>query len=132
MERASPDRIRLNVGGRHFEVSRSLIDQLGSMLARLVSDTWNDDSDEVVFIDRDGDLFAQVLGYLRYGSVELPANVSRGAFRREMDYYGLAYDDAAVTDGDVVIAGLRDQVREGREREERERDEARRQRDRGT
>ena len=37
-------RVRLNVGGVHFEVARSLIARHdSSMLARLVSDTWQTD-----------------------------------------------------------------------------------------
>jgi hypothetical protein len=37
------------------------------MLGRLVSDTWNDDPEKEVFIDRNGDIFPYVLDYLRYG-----------------------------------------------------------------
>lgn len=61
--------VKFNVGGRHFEVSRDLIDQhaADSMLGKLVSDTWNSDRGKAVFIDRSGDIFAQVLEYLRYG-----------------------------------------------------------------
>lgn len=34
---------------------------------KLVSDTWMEDREKVVFIDRSGDIFAFVLEYLRYG-----------------------------------------------------------------
>ncbi|KAL7532196.1 hypothetical protein ACHAWF_004051, partial [Thalassiosira exigua] len=45
------------------------------MLSPLVSDTCQDDPTVPVFIDRDGDIFAQaMLNYLRYGSVILPSN----------------------------------------------------------
>ncbi|KAL7548999.1 hypothetical protein ACHAWF_012264, partial [Thalassiosira exigua] len=65
--------VKLNVGGKHFEVSRALIDENSeTMLGRLVSDAWNNDPDKPVFIDRDGDIFAHILNYLRYGSIELP------------------------------------------------------------
>ncbi len=60
--------IKFNVGGRHFEVSRALLDgHSETVLGKLVSDTWNDDPDKAVFIDRDGDIFYHILNYLRYG-----------------------------------------------------------------
>ena len=60
--------MKFNVGGRHFEVSRALIDSHSdTMLGKLASDTWNEDPEKPVFIDRDGDIFARVLNYLRYG-----------------------------------------------------------------
>jgi hypothetical protein len=60
--------VKFHVGGRHFEVSRALIVSHSKMvLGLLVSDNWNDDQDKAVFIDRDGDIFAHVLNYLRYG-----------------------------------------------------------------
>jgi hypothetical protein len=60
--------VNFNVGGRHFEVSRALIDgHSETVLGKLVSDNWNENPDKAVFIDRSGDLFANVLEYLRYG-----------------------------------------------------------------
>jgi len=73
--------VKLNVDGRYFEVSLSLIKQAPhvdeTMLSRLVSKEWNnttnnDNPTQAMFIDRDGDIFAHVLNYLRYGSIELP------------------------------------------------------------
>ena len=61
--------VKFNVGGKHFEVSRALIDEQNSdtMLGRLVSDTWSNDPSKPVFIDRNGDIFSHLLDYLRYG-----------------------------------------------------------------
>jgi hypothetical protein len=60
--------IKFNVGGKHFEVSRDLIEAHSeTMLGKLVSDAWQADPEETVFIDRNGDIFAHVLDYLRYG-----------------------------------------------------------------
>jgi hypothetical protein len=39
------------------------------MLARIVSDTWQEDPTKPVFIDRNGSTFDLVLDYLRYGSI---------------------------------------------------------------
>ncbi|KAL7531970.1 hypothetical protein ACHAXR_004344 [Thalassiosira sp. AJA248-18] len=83
--------VKFNVGGKHFEVSRALIDaHSDTMLGRLVSDIWNEDPGKAVFIDRDGDIFAHILNYLRYGSIELPTTLPRSMFDRELDYYGIA------------------------------------------
>jgi lipoate synthase len=65
---ANRNTIKFNVGGRHFEVSHDLIDTHSeTMLEKLVSDLWQEDPEQEVFIDRDGDIFAHVLNYLRYG-----------------------------------------------------------------
>lgn len=83
--------IKLNVGGKPYEISRSLINQFAeSMIGKLVSDTWQRaDRNETIFIDRDGDIFGHVLNYMRYGSIELPASLPKSMFQRELDFYGL-------------------------------------------
>eukprot|EP00984_Skeletonema_dohrnii_P029806 scaffold20690_cov155-Skeletonema_dohrnii-CCMP3373.AAC.11 len=82
--------IKFNVGGRPFEVSRDLMDKHSeTMLGKLVSDAWQADPEEPVFIDRNGDTFAYVLDYLRYGSIELPPTVPKSSFERDLDFYGL-------------------------------------------
>ncbi|KAL7525589.1 hypothetical protein ACHAXR_001070 [Thalassiosira sp. AJA248-18] len=89
--------VKFNVGGKHFEVSRALIDaQSDTMFGRLVSDAWNDDPGKAVFIDRSGDIFAQVLGYLRYGSFQSPSHA--WMFDRELDYYGITSAQASIKD----------------------------------
>jgi hypothetical protein len=50
-----------------------------------------------MFIDRDGHLFAQVLNFLRYGSIELPIVTPEAMFLRELDYYGIAVESGSVT-----------------------------------
>ena len=84
MSESKPPEIVFDVGGRTFKVSRSLIEHYSeTMLGRLISDEWQANSnDESIFVDRNGDLFAFVLDYLRYGSVELPHNVPRSNFLR--------------------------------------------------
>ena len=91
--------VRLNVGGVHFEVSRSLIAQHdSSMLARLVSDTCQTDPEAIIFIDRDGETFRHCLDFLRYGRISLPLTIAPKAFLRDMDYYGIAVVDASLVD----------------------------------
>ena len=62
------DTVTFDVGGKIHKVSRNLLDEHSdSMLSKLVSDAWDKNPVEAVFIDRDGDFFAHVLNYLRYG-----------------------------------------------------------------
>jgi hypothetical protein len=92
------DTVKFNVGGRHFEVSRNLIEQNpDTMLAKMISETWDNEPDKPMFIDRDGDLFAQVLNYLRYGSIELPVSIPTAMFHRELDYYSITGSKRSVT-----------------------------------
>lgn len=92
-----PEVAQFDVGGRVFKTSRSLIDQHeDTMLARLVSDTWQEDPNKSVFIDRDGDIFAQVLNYLRYGSITLPDNIVKDMFLRDLDFYGIVPKEGSV------------------------------------
>mmetsp|Transcript_20896 Transcript_20896/g.45363 ORF Transcript_20896/g.45363 Transcript_20896/m.45363 type:complete len:256 (+) Transcript_20896:71-838(+) len=87
----------LDVGGQHFKLSRSLIERhQDTMLAMLVSDRWNDDPSKPIFIDRDGYIFAHVMNYLRYGSIELPTNLPKSMFQRECDFYGFTTNMASV------------------------------------
>ncbi|KAL7550118.1 hypothetical protein ACHAWF_013354 [Thalassiosira exigua] len=105
-----PTSIKFNVGGRHFEVSRDLIEQQpDSMLGTTVSGHWHPDREKTIFIDRNGDIFAQVIEYLRYGCVVLPTSVPKEMFVRDLDYYGLGYEEGAIKDGDEVMAELREE-----------------------
>lgn len=89
--------VKFNVGGKSFETSVSLIDQhKDTMLSRLVSKTWQQDPNKSVFIDRDGDVFAQVLNYLRYGSITLPGNIAKDMFLRDLDFYGIVPEEGSV------------------------------------
>jgi hypothetical protein len=80
--------VKFNVGGKHFEVSRNLIEQdPTTTLAKMISKTWEKQPGEPMFIDRDGEKFAYVLDYLRYGSIDLPPAIPLSMFTRELDYY---------------------------------------------
>jgi len=95
--RFTQDTVKFNVGGKLYEVSLSSIERNPeSMLARLTSDMWNDDPSKPIFIDRDGDIFAHVLNYLRYGSIELPSCIPKSMFERELDYYGVSFEEKII------------------------------------
>ncbi|KAL7528208.1 hypothetical protein ACHAXR_002324 [Thalassiosira sp. AJA248-18] len=66
------------------------------MLARLTSDMWRKNPTKPIFIDRDGGIFAHVLNYLRYGSIELPNNLPTSMFERELDFYGISIQDTCI------------------------------------
>ena len=62
-EASGEEKVIFDVGGKMYTVSRSLIEEHSdTMLARIVSKTWQEDPDSTVFIDRDGDTFRFVLG----------------------------------------------------------------------
>ena len=109
----TPQTVGFNVGGKLVETSRSLIDEhLDTMLARLVSDTWQEDPTKSVFIDRDGDIFAQVLNYLRYGSIVLPDKIVKEMFLRDMDYYGIIPAEGTVqTSSEAWAKQVKDRVK---------------------
>lgn len=101
-ESTAPDTVVFDVGGTVFKVSRSLIEESETMLSRLVSETWQGDPSKPVFIDRNGSTFEFVLDYLRYGSVQLPQNLPKSNFIREMDFYGISIDDAHINQDSSV------------------------------
>jgi hypothetical protein len=70
--------VRLNVGGTHYEVSRSLMEMYpDTMLARMISDEWSNEDDQEVFIDRNGPRFQYVLDYMRDQKAALAMNVTK-------------------------------------------------------
>ena len=84
--------VKLNVGGRRFEVSSSLLEtQPNSHLAKLITDK-NEDAVDEIFIDRDGDIFQHVLQYLRNGKVSLPSVVTIDSFIAEMEFFKLEFE----------------------------------------
>ena len=100
------DIVHFDVGGRLFKTSRSLITDRyeDSVLATLVSNASQETQTHPIFIDRNGDTFALVLDYLRYGRITLPITVSRAMFLRDLDFYGVLHNDQSVTSGAEVWA----------------------------
>jgi hypothetical protein len=81
--------VKFNVGGRLYEVSRSLIEKFPStVLARMTSETWQKDPEATLFIDRDSDRFRFCLDYMRDGEVWLPLNAPKEGILLDLDYFG--------------------------------------------
>jgi hypothetical protein len=99
---AADRRVRFNIGGTKYEVSRSVIDQRPhSNLAKICSDTWDKapkkKKDFEIYIERNGERFQYVLDYLRDGSVQLPLSIPRGQLVMDLEYYGIDYADESIT-----------------------------------
>jgi len=100
--------VKFNVGGKRFEVPKDLImkdlddstdngeSDNRTMLAKLVSDTWLQNPESEVYIGRDGDRFTYVLDYLRHGEVVLPNIISIDSFLKDLDYYGIPFQQANI------------------------------------
>jgi hypothetical protein len=100
-----PTTVKLNVGGKHYEVSRSLIERYpDTMLARLVSDTWQSDPSSTIFIERDGDRFRYILDYMRDDKVFLPSTISKSSILLDLDFFGFEVEPDHINDGCGVAA----------------------------
>ena len=111
------DTVKFNVGGKHFEVSRALIEQnLDTMLSKMISEVWEKEPEKPMFIDRDGDMFAHVLNYLRYGSIELSTTIPQAMFKRELDYYGIQLNEFAVQQQSIaeITGSLYNKIADGK------------------
>ena len=81
--------VKFDVGGRLYKVSRASIEKFPStMLARMISETWQKDPEVTLFIDRDSDRFRFCLDYMRADKVWLPLNIPKEAFLDDLDFYG--------------------------------------------
>ena len=90
--------VKFDVGGTKYRVSRSLIEQYPeSVLARMVSDTWQDDPEKELFVERDGLRFRCVLDYMRDKKVHVPVGVSKAAVLQDLEYFGFT----AIPDGAI-------------------------------
>jgi len=105
--------VRLDVGGKLYRVSKALLETYpDSMLARLVSDTWNaapedkeKDELDVLFIERNGERFQHVLDYLR--DPDFFATRMDETVLRELDYFGIPFTRPV---GLVLQPGLKQRV----------------------
>jgi hypothetical protein len=112
--------VKFNVGGRHYEVSRSLIERFPStMLAKMISETWQKDPEVTLFIDRDRDRFRFCLDYMRVDKVWLPIDIPKEAFLDDLDFYGFEdVDSRKIHGGSSYLAAARHLSKRKREHEE--------------
>ncbi|CEL95738.1 unnamed protein product [Vitrella brassicaformis CCMP3155] len=91
----SGETVKLNVGGKTFEVAKStLTKHPDALLAKLVDAKWHAQQTEAIFVDADGSLFEYVLQYYRRGApVIIPYTVTKGQLKKEFDYYGITLTD---------------------------------------
>lgn len=86
--------VQFNVGGKHFEISRGVVNKHPDcVLDGLMAD---ESLQQPIFIDRNGDVFSLVLDYMRYGNVVLPVTVPKETFLRDLDHYGIVYREGSV------------------------------------
>lgn len=87
-------RIKLDVGGRIFHVSRETLIKQDSFFSSMFSGKFSimPESDGTYFIDRDPDLFPHILNYLRNGSLALHhfSKAQIELLHAEAIYYSLA------------------------------------------
>lgn len=94
--------VKFNVGGKIFEVNRSLLSKFDEEMMLRVAADLSDVPNEPIFTDRDGERFAYVLDYMRDGKVSLPFSISKGSFISDLMFYGIN----AVTSNIVVRGNL--------------------------
>jgi hypothetical protein len=101
--------VKFNVGGRLYEVPRSLVEKFPStMLARMASDTWQKVPEATLFIGRSGERFEYSLDYMRGDKVWLPLNIPKEAFLDDLDFYGFEdVDPRKIHGGSSHMAAVR-------------------------
>lgn len=85
--------IQFNVGGKLYEVSKSLLQAYPTSLLAEKAAT---EETSPIFIDRDPDRFSLCLDFMRdNGEVFLPESVAKAALLKELDFYSLKPVDGA-------------------------------------
>ena len=95
---------KFNVGGHLYEVARTLLEQHpDTMLARSASETWQQDPETEIFLERNGIRFQYVLDYLRDGKVFLPVTESKEALIQDLKYFGIEANGDMINDSDSKL-----------------------------
>ena len=87
------DRITLNVGGVHYETTRTTLRARPSAYFATIPD-----DAEQAFIDRDGYIFSYILSYLRNGRIvfDVTDPVLSELLQLEADFFGMPRLSAAI------------------------------------
>ena len=106
--------VTFDVGGKHYKVSRSLIERFpDTILARMTSELWlgsDKAKDEPIFIERNGERFQYCLDYMRDGRVSVSTAASKDGIMKDLEYYGLEGVDPSAIEkatGRVLIDARR-------------------------
>ena len=108
-EKESIKIVRFNVGGIRYEVARSLLElHPDTMLARMVSEQWQENPDAEIFIERDGCRFKYVLDYLRDGKVHIPIILPKTSVADDMKYFAILFEtqNIAYNEGGLYAPAL--------------------------
>ena len=83
------DRIKLNVGGKIFETTKTTLVQ--STYFQTMIDRWK--MEEIQFLDRSSEGFEHILNYLRNTQYVIPKQ-----YLYEIDFYGIEYNNEPIED----------------------------------
>eukprot|EP01125_Pyxidicula_operculata_P020828 TRINITY_DN7813_c0_g1_i1.p1 TRINITY_DN7813_c0_g1~~TRINITY_DN7813_c0_g1_i1.p1 ORF type:complete len:180 (+),score=21.01 TRINITY_DN7813_c0_g1_i1:34-573(+) len=84
--------VRLNIGGYHYQTTQDTLTKekpnffSGLFSGKMTSIT---DSTGAYFIDRDGEYFKPLLGFLRCGELHIPSDLSIDKVYSEAQFYGI-------------------------------------------
>ncbi|KAF2075438.1 hypothetical protein CYY_003267 [Polysphondylium violaceum] len=84
--------IKLNIGGKKFCTTKeTLLSSQSTFFVGLLGGKFGNYVDEkgYYFIDRDGELFAPILGFMRTGELIIPDSMPMERIIKEIDYYGI-------------------------------------------
>lgn len=107
--------MKFNVGGKSFEVSRSLLRVINpnTLLGKRVEEQWQEDPEEEIFFERDGSIFKLVLCFLRDGKVDLPMTVTKEMLVTELNFYGIDYQDDYIREKPYPLSKCFDRIKNG-------------------
>lgn len=98
--------IKFNVGGKLYEVSKSLLKRFPDTL---LGQKASDESETPIFIDRDPDRFAYCLDYMRDGGkLHLPEVITKSSILQELRYFGFGdIDESLINDETSKLTSTR-------------------------
>jgi hypothetical protein len=97
--------VKFNVGGCLYEVSQDLLQSFPlTMLARMMSKTWQKDPAATLFVECDGERLCSCLDHMRDGKVWLPFTAPKEAFLQDLNFHGLEdVDKTKIRGGNLCL-----------------------------
>ena len=86
-------RVRLNIRGRHFEVTASTLRNIPNTRLSTLDKNSNfyDVSNDEYFFDRDPDVFNSILNLYIMGKLHIPKNICGAVMREEMKFWKISH-----------------------------------------